>query len=119
MTTRHICNDCDEDVLDDNSCGCPPGDAPQTPTRPEAGPIVFDGDWRAYLIRGDDAFNLHCVLGRLLDAVDAGRAPDKVAAIVARNFCNALADVDHHKPVDGLQRCRPWAECVEPGDGHA
>lgn len=82
------------------------------PIRPETGPIVFGDDWRAYLIRGDDAFNIHAILSRLLDAVEAGKQPDKVSVIIARNFTNALREVDERTRADDMQRCRTWTECV-------
>lgn len=82
-------------------------------TRPETGPMTFDGDWWGVFIRGDNAFGYLQAL-RMISDPEASTVAREYAVAMLRGLTDLLASADHHAADPEEQRMRPFAECVLP-----
>lgn len=85
---------------------------PATPPRVETAPTVFGDDYTGFFMRGDHACAYAANLTTLLDAIDRGEPPPKVVVMLMHALAKDMATADDRGERPGLQRFRPFAECV-------
>lgn len=81
-------------------------------TRPETGPMQFGDDWTGVFLRGDYAGPMAFMLQMLLDRAEKAGIIGAIEAAPLRGLAADIASCDERGERHGLQRMRPFDECV-------
>lgn len=88
--------------------------APDPAGRPESGPMRFGDDWAGVFLRGDYAGPMGMYLRQVLGDEDV-RKRHPFSQRMLDGLAATLSGCDESGALDGLQRMRPFAECVATG----
>lgn len=82
-------------------------------SRPETGPMQFGDDWTGVFLRGDYAGPMSFYLSTALERIKAARVLDPMEVLQLEDLCSTLANSNEFGERLGLQRLKPFDECVE------